>query len=293
MSGRKCSLCFGTVNTDRAKRDRKKLHGNACTTELFVLKKVLYLRGQDLTSFVELNDRDALLCKCCLSLLSTVKRCDEELNRTLAQIHSKLNVVHAFPPVSSSMAPVIPQIVPPVDPQIVPPVAQRMVPPVAQPMVPPVPQPMVPPVTQPMVPPVAQPMVPPVVQPMVPPVVQQIFPPVAQQMVPPVEPRMVTTVTCQMVPPVAPRMAISTVPRMAPSVAPHTIASEESPVSPCILSPVISPVVPAHNTPIGHSSSIRRTRKRLRLDTDMVCIRLYSMCNYKCTLIEHLSGCFC
>ena len=193
MSGRKYSLCFGTVNTDRAKRDRKKLHGNARSTELFILKKVLYLRGQDLTLFVELNDRDALLCKCCLSLLSTVKRCDEELNRTLAQIHSKLNVVHAFPPVSSSMAPVIPQIVPPVDP------------------------------------------------------------------------RMVTTATCQMVPPVAPQMAISTVPRMAPSVAPHTMAShmitsEESPVSPCILSPVISPVVPAHNTPIGHSSSIRRSR---------------------------------
>ena len=71
---------------------------------------------------VQLNDRDALLCKSCLDLLNTVKACEEELNSTLPQIHFKLN--------SLNVIPVFPPMVPPVAPPVVPPVTAPVVPPV-------------------------------------------------------------------------------------------------------------------------------------------------------------------
>ena len=91
----------------------------------------------------------------CQTSLNTVKKCEEELNNNLSEIHSKincLNVISEFSPVTqtpvgqfvipSSVAPppVTPQVVPPVAPQVVPPMAPQVmaplvIPPVAPPPV--------------------------------------------------------------------------------------------------------------------------------------------------------------
>jgi len=72
---------------------------------------VLYQRGQDVRLFVQLNDRDALLCKSCLGLLNTVKTCEEELNSPLAQIHFKLNSLNVIPVFPPMVTPVVPSVV--------------------------------------------------------------------------------------------------------------------------------------------------------------------------------------
>ena len=61
-------------------------------------------------------------------------------------------------------------------------------------------------------------------------------------------------------PPVTPQV----VPPMAPQVVP--------PMAPLVIPPVAPPpVVSVHNTPLGHSST-RRSRKRVRLDSNnLVC----------------------
>ena len=69
------------------KRRRKSLYGKSCSTERLVLQNVLACRQLSLNSSRDLNNPDAILCLLCQRHLLKVKKLEEEIKSTVAELY--------------------------------------------------------------------------------------------------------------------------------------------------------------------------------------------------------------
>ena len=87
-----CALCRSCGETGAARKRRKSLYGNSCFTERLVLQNVLARRQLRLNSSRDLNNPDAFLCLLCQRQLLKVKKLEEEIKSTVAELDLKINL---------------------------------------------------------------------------------------------------------------------------------------------------------------------------------------------------------
>jgi len=87
-----CSLCRSPFDTVSSKSKRKLLYGASATTELLVLKSILWasVHGTTLSAVPQLANTKAWLCIKCLRSLSRCKQLEEELGDIVANVCSKV-----------------------------------------------------------------------------------------------------------------------------------------------------------------------------------------------------------
>ena len=94
MGGKKCTLCFESVNSALSCKTRKRLNWASCSTELSCLKSIVTRRPitkfNTLTAF-KLDDSEAFLCIKCQQLLLRVKKAKDKLAELTVVVKQKLD----------------------------------------------------------------------------------------------------------------------------------------------------------------------------------------------------------
>ena len=96
MMEQACALCRSLASTASLKRRQKRIYGEKETFHLerVVLERILDYRQLKLHSFVELKNPHAVLCLACQRQLVKVKKLEEEINSTVAEINLKISLLH-------------------------------------------------------------------------------------------------------------------------------------------------------------------------------------------------------
>ena len=87
-----CALCRSTPRTPALRKRQKRLYGERCSSERLIIQRILHRRNLSLDSIAELKNPNAILCLSCQKSLLKLRRLEQDMMSTVAEIDLKINL---------------------------------------------------------------------------------------------------------------------------------------------------------------------------------------------------------